>query len=174
MTCVFLFYFKICIPSICSNLICFKVQMTLGVQLDLDKPMKSIFEPEENLNYFDKFMRLIYTKQDFWYYFNIINIWFGSVTSDGPQNTGQYTCQDYPHMDRCIGCHTRAFTAAYAVLWLEVLLHIKVFYIKHATIRGRGNEEAAALLILKNKKMLWFWEKRPCFVHPEVKFTIQI
>ena len=46
------------IPSICSNLTCFKVQMTLGVQVGLDKPMKSIFEPEEDLNYFDKFMRL--------------------------------------------------------------------------------------------------------------------
>ena len=46
------------IPSICSDLICFKVQMTLGVQLGLDKPMKSIFKPEEDLNYFDKFMRL--------------------------------------------------------------------------------------------------------------------
>ena len=33
--------------------------MTLGVQLDLDKPMTSIFEPEEDLNYFDKFMRLL-------------------------------------------------------------------------------------------------------------------
>ena len=32
--------------SNCSNLICFKVQMTLGVQL----------EPEGDLNYFDKFM----------------------------------------------------------------------------------------------------------------------
>ena len=32
--------------------------MALGVQLGLDKPMKSIFEPEEDLNYFDKFMRL--------------------------------------------------------------------------------------------------------------------
>ena len=34
--------------SNCSNLICFKVQMTLGVRL----------EPEGDLNYFDKFMRL--------------------------------------------------------------------------------------------------------------------
>ena len=45
-------------PSICPNLICFKLQVTLGVQLGLDKPIKSIFEPEEDLNYFDKFMRL--------------------------------------------------------------------------------------------------------------------
>ena len=96
--------------------------MTLGVQLGLDKPMKSILEPEENLNYFDKFMRLIYTKQDFWDYFNIINIWFDSVTlaTDGPQNTGHNTIQGYPRMDHCIGCHTCAFTVAYAVLWLEV------------------------------------------------------
>ena len=28
--------------------------MTLGVQLGLEKPRKSIFEPEEDLNYFDK------------------------------------------------------------------------------------------------------------------------
>ena len=32
--------------------------MTLGAQLGLDKPMKSIFEPEGDLNYFDKFMQL--------------------------------------------------------------------------------------------------------------------
>ena len=31
--------------------------MALGVQLGLDKPMKSIFEPEEDLNYFDKLMQ---------------------------------------------------------------------------------------------------------------------
>ena len=54
--------------------------MTLGVQLGLDKQMKSIFEPEENLNYFDKFIGLLYRKQDFWDYFNLINIWFDSVT----------------------------------------------------------------------------------------------
>ena len=62
MACVFLFYFKIFMQS---NLVCFQIQMTLGVQLGLDKPMKSIFEPEENLNYFDKFIGLLYTKQDF-------------------------------------------------------------------------------------------------------------
>ena len=32
--------------------------MTPGVQLGLDKPMKSIFEPEGDLNNFDKFIRL--------------------------------------------------------------------------------------------------------------------
>ena len=64
MTCVVLFMVKyLCnpllyIPSTCSNLICFKVQMTLAVQLGLDKPMNSIFEPEEDLNYFDKYMRI--------------------------------------------------------------------------------------------------------------------
>ena len=47
------------IPSICSNLICFKVQMTVDLQLGLDKPiMKSIFEPEEDMNCFDKFVWL--------------------------------------------------------------------------------------------------------------------
>ena len=44
------------IPSICSNLICFELQRTLNVQLGLDEPMKSIFEPEGDLNYFDKFV----------------------------------------------------------------------------------------------------------------------
>ena len=70
----------------------------------------------------NELLRLIYTKQDFWDYFNIINISFDSVTlaTDGPQNTGHNTIQGYPRMDHCIGCHTRAFTVAYAVLWLEV------------------------------------------------------
>ena len=61
------------IPSICSNLICFKVQMTLGVQLGLDKPMKSIFEPEEDLNYFDKFMPLWTHKTGFLSYVSNID-----------------------------------------------------------------------------------------------------
>ena len=48
IVCIFLFYFKICnlllyIPWICSNLICFKVQMTFGVQLGLDKSIKSSY-----------------------------------------------------------------------------------------------------------------------------------
>ena len=53
------------IPSICSKLICFKVQMTLiWCSFGLRHPMKKIFEPEQDLNYFDKFMPLN-TKQDF-------------------------------------------------------------------------------------------------------------
>ena len=64
MACVFLFYFKIFMQSrftyiyTISLLICFKVQMTPNVQLGLDKPMKSIFEPEGDFNNFDKFIRL--------------------------------------------------------------------------------------------------------------------
>ena len=50
MTCVFLFYFKIFNPLlyIPSN--------DTGCSVGLRQPMKSIFEPEEDLNYFDKFM----------------------------------------------------------------------------------------------------------------------
>ena len=46
MSCVFLFILKyfcnplLCIPSICLNFICFKVQMTLGVQLSLGNQWK--------------------------------------------------------------------------------------------------------------------------------------
>ena len=43
------------VPSICSKLVCSKVQMKLGVQLVLD-PMNSIFKQEKDLNYFDKFV----------------------------------------------------------------------------------------------------------------------
>ena len=105
--------------SICSNLICFKVQMTLGVQLGLEKPRKSIFEPEEDLNYFDKI--------------NIINMWFDSVM------LATWWTSKHSHMSHCIGCHTCAFTVAYALLWLEVLLHINVFHIRCATMGGVGS-----------------------------------
>ena len=37
----------------------FKISNDMGCsELGLDKPMKSIFEPEEDLNYFDMFMWL--------------------------------------------------------------------------------------------------------------------
>ena len=37
----------------------FQISNDMGCsELGLDKPMKSIFEPEEDLNYFDKFMPL--------------------------------------------------------------------------------------------------------------------
>ena len=52
-------------------------------------------------------------------------------------------------MDHYIGCHIRAVLVAYAVLWLEVLLHysaVKVFYIKLAT---RGSPP---LIFFENKK----------------------
>ena len=51
-------------------------------------------------------------------------------------------------MNHCIGCHTFAFTVAHAVLWLEVLLHIKVFHIRCAT-KGDGE---ALLSFLENQK----------------------
>ena len=49
----------------------------------------------------------------------------------------------------------------YVVLWLEVLLHysaVKVFHIRHATGGGRP-----PLPFFQNKKMPWFWKKRPWF-----------
>ena len=125
--------------SICSNLICFKVQMILGVQLGLDKPMKSIFEPEEDLNYFDKI--------------NIINTWFDSVM------LATWWTSKHSHMDHCIGCHTYVFIVTYAVLWLEVLLHIKVFHIRRTTTGGGGGP-LPFLETIKNALVL---EKRPRF-----------
>ena len=100
--------------------------MALDVQLSLSKPMKSIFEPEEDLHYFDKFMRL--TQNMTCEITSVSNVWLDSVNLDGLQNTGHNTFQGYPHMDHCIGCHIYAFTVAYAVLWLEVLLHISLSY----------------------------------------------
>ena len=76
-------------PSICSNLICFKVQVTLGVQLGLDKPIKSIFESEGDMNYFDKFMRL-QTQNRIFEITSISSIFDLIVLCwqlDGPQNT---------------------------------------------------------------------------------------
>ena len=76
-------------PSICSNLICFKVQVTLGVQLGLDKHIKSIFESEGDMNYFDKFMRL-QTQNRIFEITSISSIFDLIVLCwqlDGPQNT---------------------------------------------------------------------------------------
>ena len=62
MTCVFLFYFKIFIQSTfiyTINLLkpyLFQSSNDTGCSVGLRQPMKSIFEPEEDLNYFDKFM----------------------------------------------------------------------------------------------------------------------
>ena len=63
----FFFYVKkvfsplLYILSICSTLICFKVQMTLRVQLvGLRHQMKTIFKPKEHLNnYFVQFLLLL-------------------------------------------------------------------------------------------------------------------
>ena len=77
-------------------------------------------------------------------------------------------------MDQCIGCHTCAFTVAYAILQLEVLLHysaVKVFHIRCVTTGGRGRP--TLLSFWKSKKCPGFGKKGPDFVHPEVKFTIQ-
>ena len=152
------------IPSICSNRFCFKVQMTLGVQLGFDNQwivcsnLRRIWIILLNLCHFKH-------KTGFLSY--ISNL-------DGPWNTEHNTFQGYPHMDRCIGCHTCAFTVAYAALWLEVLLHysaVKVFHIRCVT---RGNEgEANPSISLEIKKMPWFWKKGPDFVRSEVKFIIQ-
>ena len=63
MACVFLFYFKLFMQSTFTytiNLLkpyLFQISNDMGCsELGLDKPMKSIFEPEEDLNYFDMFM----------------------------------------------------------------------------------------------------------------------
>ena len=62
MTCVFLFYFKIFIQSTFKytiNLLksyLFQSSNDTGCSVGLRQPMKSIFEPEQDLNYFDKFM----------------------------------------------------------------------------------------------------------------------
>ena len=85
---------------------------------------------------------------------------------------GIKTFQGYPHMDHCIGCHTCAFTVAYAVLWLEVLLHysaVKVFRIMYLTTGAGSEQKASPTLFLEFKKMPSFWKKDPDFVHPEIK-----
>ena len=64
MACVFLFYFKIFMQSTfiyTINLLkpyLFQSSNDTGCSVGLRQPMKSIFEPEEDLNYFDKFMPL--------------------------------------------------------------------------------------------------------------------
>ena len=63
--------------------------MTLGVQLSLDKPIKSIFESEGDMNYFDKFMRL-QTQNRIFEITSISSIFDLIVLCwqlDGPQNT---------------------------------------------------------------------------------------
>ena len=64
MTCVFLFYFKIFMQSTfiyAINLLkpyLFQSSNGTGCSVGLRQAMKSIFENEEDLNYFDKFMPL--------------------------------------------------------------------------------------------------------------------
>ena len=60
MTCVFLFYFKIFMESTfiftinLLKLYLFQSSNDTGCSIGLRQPMKSIFEPEEDLNYFDE------------------------------------------------------------------------------------------------------------------------
>ena len=105
------------------------------------------------------------TKQNFWDYFNIINIWFDTVM------LATWWTSKHSHMDHWIGCPTYVFTVAYAVLWLEVLLHIKVFHIRRTTTGGRGRPPYPLLKIIK--KCPGFGKKDPDSLHPEVKYTIQ-
>ena len=67
---------------------------------------------------------------------------------------GIETFQGYAHMDHCIGCHTCAFTVAYAVLWLEVLLHsaVKVFHIRYVTTGGGSEQKASPTLFFGIQK----------------------
>ena len=64
ITCVFLFYFKIFMQSTFTytiNLLkpcLFQSSNDTVFSVGLRQPMKSIFEPEEDLNYSDKFMSL--------------------------------------------------------------------------------------------------------------------
>ena len=64
MACLFLFYFKIFMQSIfayTNNLLkpyLFQSSNDTRCSVELRQPMKSIFEPEEDLNYFDKFTPL--------------------------------------------------------------------------------------------------------------------
>ena len=104
------------------------------------------------------------TKQDFWDYFNIMNIWFDSVM------LATWWTSKHSHMDHCIGCHAFVFTVAYAVLWSEVQLHIKVFRIRRTTTQGG---ESPLPFLENHKKCPGFGKKGPDFIHPEVKFTIQ-
>ena len=58
MPCVLKYYaIQLYVPSISSDLVRFKAQKTLGVQLDTKR--NSILKPEEDLKYFDKFMSLL-------------------------------------------------------------------------------------------------------------------
>ena len=64
MACLVLFYFKTFMQSIfayTNNLLkpyLFQSSNDTRCSVGLRQPMKSIFEPEEDLNYFDKFMQL--------------------------------------------------------------------------------------------------------------------
>ena len=148
------------IPSICLNCICFKGQMILVVQLGLDNQWKVHSNLRRTI--LINFCHFKHQTGFLSYVSNLMDL-----------KTEHNTFQGYRHMDHCIRCHTCAFTVAYAVLWLKVLLHysaVKVFHIRHVT-RGEGRGQPYPFLEIK--KMPWFWKKGPDFVHPEVKFIIQ-
>ena len=137
------------IPSICSNCICFKLQMTLGAQLGLDNQWKV--------------------------YSNLMRIWMNNLCHfkyqagflSSVSNLMDLKTQGIIHFRAIltwIMTYTCAFTVAYAVLWLKVLLHysaMKVFYIRHVISGKEG--EVKPTLFLDVKKMPWFWKKRPWF-----------
>ena len=140
--------------------------MTLGVQLGLDKPMKSIFQHERGLNYFDRFMRLtqnrIFQITSVSYTFDLIVLWLCQQLRWTSKHRAQYISGissygslhrlPYLYFYNCIYCFV-----------IGALFHIKVFHIRHAP-KGYGE---APLPFLESLK------KCPKFVHPEVKFTIQ-
>ena len=66
-------------------------------------PMNRIFKPEEDLNYFDKFMPTL-TQNRFRDFFDVINFWHCCVSNLKYRPIKFSTFQGYPHMDHCIYC----------------------------------------------------------------------
>ena len=80
-------------------------------------------------------------------------------------------------MDHCTGCHTCAFTVAYAVFWFEVLFHysaVKFFHIRGAAKERGGGLPYSFLKIKKDtlvleKKRPWFCPTWGLLKHPNFK-----
>ena len=163
MACVFIFYVKIFVQSIFIYTIhllkpnLFQSSIDTGCSVGLKHPMKSIFEHEEELNYSDKFMPLLAQ--------GLLRLLpchkYLIVLCEQLRWTSKHrpikfnTFLGYTHMDHYT--HTCAFTVAYIILWLEVLLHystVKVFHIRCAT-RGGGSPT----LFWKSKKCRNFGKK---------------
>ena len=104
----------------------------------LRHPMRSILEHKEELNYFDIFIPFLTQNKIFEItscHKYLIVLWYQLRWTSRHRPIKFNTFQGYSHMDHCIGCHTSAFTVAYTVLWLEVLLYystVKVFHIRRA------------------------------------------